>query len=213
MSFTSLRRFPFLRLLLAGAVALLWYRSHHATDVLTLFLHRGTAQVFASDRGRAVLLFSNLSLGSERAYTYDYLTAPNAEFDEVRENLYGSIPAPERLAGVWLAAGPHTGSELLSTPSAKYRIDLHPLLADRDPRRPAAAPGPAHLLAPAAVGERGALPRLRLRHALQLRSVPGVRASTPRAPHAAPRAHRPPTARARDLSKVIDRLPSSVPRT
>jgi hypothetical protein len=122
MSLTSLRRFPFFRLLLAGAIALLWSRSHHATDVLTLFLHRGAAQVFASDRGRAVVLFSNLSLGCERAYTYDYLAAPNAEFDEVRDSLYAGAPAPERLLGVWLAAGPHAGLELLHMPGAKYRM-------------------------------------------------------------------------------------------
>src|SRR5260221_14791929 len=101
MPLSALRRFPFFRLLLAACFGWLWYRSHSRTDVLTLFFHQGSAQMIASDRGRIVLLLTNLRFGSARAYTYDYLAAPNDEFDGVRQSLYETTPVPTHLAGVW----------------------------------------------------------------------------------------------------------------
>src|SRR4051812_13013175 len=115
----AIRRFPFFRLLFAACIGWLWYRSHARTDVVTLFLHRGSAQVIASDRGRVVLLLTDLHFGAARAYTYDYLGAPNDEFEEVRQALYQGTPAPTHLAGVWLAG--KTG-DLLAVPSSTCRM-------------------------------------------------------------------------------------------
>jgi hypothetical protein len=120
MTFYSLRRFPFLRLALAIFVGWLWYRSHRHTDVLALFLHDGKAQVLVCDRGRAVLLATNISFGSARAYTYDFTTGSNDDFADVRQALYETPPVPEYLAGVLL--GRRTGEILLNLPNEHYRM-------------------------------------------------------------------------------------------
>src|SRR5947209_5618135 len=96
-----IRRFPYTRLLVAIAIGWLWWRSRAHTDVLAVFLHRGAAQVVASDRGRVLLVVTNVKCGSAAAYTYDSVSGETAEFDEVRVSLYEAPPQPERLAGVW----------------------------------------------------------------------------------------------------------------
>lgn len=71
MKFRILRRLPFFRLLLAGAIAFLWVRSHFHSDIFTVFLQEGKANGFLSDRGRMTIFWTNISLGERRAYTYD----------------------------------------------------------------------------------------------------------------------------------------------
>lgn len=88
--------------------------------MLGLFLHDGTAQVVACDRGRAVLLATNVSFGSARSYTYDFLSGANVDFDEARQALYETPPVPEHLAGVWLGRSP--GNDVLSLPDHRYRM-------------------------------------------------------------------------------------------
>jgi hypothetical protein len=120
MPLRALRRFPFFRLLLAGFIGWMWWRSHAHTDVLALFLHDGKAQLFASDRGRAVVLMTNISFGSSRSYTYDYLTGSNADFDEQRQALYEKPPVPEHIAGLWV--GRLHEDVFVALPNSRFRM-------------------------------------------------------------------------------------------
>jgi hypothetical protein len=120
MPLRALRRFPFFRLLLAAFIGWMWSRSHTHTDVLALFLHDGKAQLLAADRGRAILLTTNISFGSSRSYTYDYLTGPNADFDEQRQTLYEKPPVPEHIAGVWIGRSHEDVFNAL--PNSRFRM-------------------------------------------------------------------------------------------
>ena len=124
MTFSSLRRFPFLRLLFAGLVAFLWIRSHRRSDILGLFLHRGYANGLISDRGKAVAFHTNISFGGPRAYTYDFLTMPNDEFIDVRAMLYQTAPLPTPVAGLLMG---HKGTDAFSMlPGSKYQYVVVP---------------------------------------------------------------------------------------
>ena len=118
------RRFPFFRFALAILVASLWVRSHYRSDVLGIFLHRGIAQGLMSDRGRAVLFFTNISLGDARAYTYDHLAMPNEEFTDLRVRLYETPPLPVKVSGVQLGA---SGPDAFGLPGAKYHFIIVPM--------------------------------------------------------------------------------------
>ena len=118
MRLSSLVRVPILRLLIAALVGYLWWRSHTRTDVLAIFINDGKAQLLACDRGRAAYLWTNVSLGPRRAYTYDALHGSNSEFDAVRQTLYETNPTPEKVAGVWLGSG--TG--VMGMPNSNYRM-------------------------------------------------------------------------------------------
>jgi hypothetical protein len=118
MPLTALKRFPLFRLLLAAAVGYAWWRSHSKTDVLALFFQDGKANLFASDRGRAVYIWTNISLGPRRPFTYDALHGTNEKFSNQRETFYETPPVPERVAGVWLGSG--TG--VMGMPDSRYRM-------------------------------------------------------------------------------------------
>src|SRR6185437_14495357 len=118
------RRFPFLRLLCAILIAWGWVRSHYHSDILAIFLHRGTAQGVMGDRGKAVLFFSNISLGSARTYTYDHLTMPNEEFTDLRARLYETPPLPMKITGLHLGL---SGPDAFGLPGAKYHFIIVPM--------------------------------------------------------------------------------------
>src|SRR5260221_3039629 len=118
MPLTALKRFPLFRLLLAAAVGYAWWRSHSKTDVLALFLLDGKANLLASDRGRAVYIWTNISLGPRRAFTYDALHGSNEKFSDQRQTFYETPPVPERVAAVWLGSG--TG--VMGMPDSRYRM-------------------------------------------------------------------------------------------
>jgi hypothetical protein len=124
MHFIRVRRFPFFRLLIAIAVGWVWVRSHYHSDVLGIFLHRGTAQGLMSDRGRAVMFFTNISLGDARAYTYDHLAMPNEEFTDLRALLYETPPLPVKVSGIQLGA---SGPDAFGLPGAKYHFIIVPM--------------------------------------------------------------------------------------
>ena len=104
MFLTSHRHFPFFRFLLAAFIGWMWARSHARCDLLAIFLHRGNAQVIMSDHGRVTLFVSNLSLGSERAYTYDRVAMRSEEFEFFRVQLLESPPLPQKVVGLLLGA-------------------------------------------------------------------------------------------------------------
>jgi hypothetical protein len=123
MTLSSLRRFPFFRLLLAGAVGFFWFRSHSRSDLACIFLHKGQLQVIVSDRGRVILATTNIEFGAARAYTWDGLSVSNAEFDKVRELLYETTPTPEHRVGMYLGGSP---IDPFTIAGAHYRYVIMP---------------------------------------------------------------------------------------
>ena len=119
MTLTSLRRFPLLRILLAALIGWLWVRSHYKSDVLAIFLRQGYASGLVSDRGKAVVFHTNISFGDRRAFTYDRLTMPNEEFDDLRTMLYHTPPLPTPVVGTLIGRKGPDAFEML--PGSKYQ--------------------------------------------------------------------------------------------
>src|SRR6185503_9611371 len=98
----ALRRFPFARLLLVLAIGGLWARSHWRSDCVGLFTTGGKLQLAGADRGRLLIALTSIPFGPERAFTLDYVSVPNEEFDDARRLLYETQPLPHKLAGIYL---------------------------------------------------------------------------------------------------------------
>lgn len=124
MRLIAARRFPIFRLLLAIVIGGMWIRSHFHSDILTIFLHRGTAQGLMSDRGKAVLFLTNIRHGTTRAYTVDHLAMPNDEFAILRARLYETPPLPLKFIGLHIGS---SGADAFGIPQARYYFLIVPL--------------------------------------------------------------------------------------